>query len=330
MSEIPGDLKFLKSHEWARVEDDGKVTVGISDHAQGLLGDLVYVSCRVGDTRRGRQRRCAVVESVKAASDVYSPVSGQVVAVNEALSDKPETINEDAYGEGWIFVVAQPVRAIPGRDIFQDDGTRNARPGRTTPSCVEGSSPKSGDTEGACRGHAESRPDIRLVGAAPAGASTLPADGTENQGKGQRRSALFPNSRRCVRRRSDAAATKRISGRDLRWHRTCAPGGGEVFPSIGRRTDAQVALGQHRDHAAIPLHRAGVVHHAVTGVVVDAPAQAVAGGVQALAAPGRTADLGRACPTSGWCSVASSGAGSTSGGGRPARSATAPCRWRWR
>ena len=105
MSEIPGDLKFLKSHEWARVEGDGKVTIGISDHAQGLLGDLVYVELpNVGDDV-SLGGAAAVVESVKAASDVYSPVSGKVVAVNAALADKPETINEDAYGEGWIFVV---------------------------------------------------------------------------------------------------------------------------------------------------------------------------------------------------------------------------------
>ncbi|MEN6539374.1 MAG: glycine cleavage system protein GcvH [Mizugakiibacter sp.] len=102
---MPGDLKFQKSHEWARVESDGTVTVGISDHAQSLLGDLVYVELPgVGD-RVQAGNACAVVESVKAASDVYAPVSGEVVAVNEALSDKPETINEDAYGEGWIFVV---------------------------------------------------------------------------------------------------------------------------------------------------------------------------------------------------------------------------------
>ncbi|AWH18831.1 glycine cleavage system protein H [Stenotrophomonas sp. ZAC14D2_NAIMI4_7] len=105
MSEIPGDLKFLKSHEWARVEGNGRVTVGISDHAQGLLGDLVYVELpEVGaDAKAGEQ--IAVVESVKAASDVYSPISGKVVEVNSALADKPETINEDAYGEGWMFVV---------------------------------------------------------------------------------------------------------------------------------------------------------------------------------------------------------------------------------
>jgi len=105
MSEIPGDLKFLKSHEWARVEQDGRVTIGISDHAQALLGDLVYVELPdVGD-RIEAGNACAVVESVKAASDVYAPVTGTVVAVNEALSDKPETINEDAYGEGWIYML---------------------------------------------------------------------------------------------------------------------------------------------------------------------------------------------------------------------------------
>ena len=105
INEIPGDLKFLKSHEWARVEDDGSVTVGISDHAQGQLGDLVYVELpAVGDAVE-LGNACAVVESVKAASDVYTPVSGKVVKVNEALADKPETINEDAFGEGWIFVV---------------------------------------------------------------------------------------------------------------------------------------------------------------------------------------------------------------------------------
>ena len=105
MSEIPGDLKFQKSHEWARVEGDGRVTVGISDHAQGLLGDLVYVELpNVGD-RVEAGNACAVVESVKAASDVYAPITGKVVEVNAALSDQPETINEDAYGDGWIFVL---------------------------------------------------------------------------------------------------------------------------------------------------------------------------------------------------------------------------------
>lgn len=105
MKEIPGDLKFMKSHEWARVEDDGTVTIGISDHAQGLLGDLVYVELpNVGDTIEVGAG-CAVVESVKAASDVYAPVAGEVIKVNASLTDSPETINEDAYGDGWILVV---------------------------------------------------------------------------------------------------------------------------------------------------------------------------------------------------------------------------------
>jgi glycine cleavage system H protein len=103
MSEIPGDLKFAKSHEWVRVENDGTVTVGISDHAQAALGDLVYVELpEVGSSVKAGNGT-AVVESVKAASDIYAPVSGEVIEVNEVLSDKPETINEDAYGDGWIF-----------------------------------------------------------------------------------------------------------------------------------------------------------------------------------------------------------------------------------
>jgi len=105
MSEIPGDLKFMRSHEWVRIEGDGKATIGISDHAQGLLGDLVYVELPgVGDPLEAGST-CAVVESVKAASDVYAPITGTVTAVNSALTDAPEIINEDAYGEGWLFVV---------------------------------------------------------------------------------------------------------------------------------------------------------------------------------------------------------------------------------
>jgi glycine cleavage system H protein len=105
MNEIPGDLKFLKSHEWARVEDNGRVVVGISEHAQAALGDLVYVELpNIGDSVEAGNG-VAVVESVKAASDVYAPISGTVVAVNSALSDAPETINEDAYGEGWIYAL---------------------------------------------------------------------------------------------------------------------------------------------------------------------------------------------------------------------------------
>ena len=111
MSEIPGDLKFLKSHEWARIEDDGLVRVGISDHAQSQLGDLVYVELpEVGATLQAGAG-LAVVESVKAASDIYAPVSGEVVEVNAALLDQPEIINEDAYGAGWVVLLKVSDRA---------------------------------------------------------------------------------------------------------------------------------------------------------------------------------------------------------------------------
>jgi len=105
MNEIPGDLKFMKSHEWARVEDNGTVTVGISDHAQGLLGDLVYVELpSVGDKVEAGNA-CAVVESVKAASDVYSPVAGEVIEGNPALADDPALVNRDPEGDGWFFKI---------------------------------------------------------------------------------------------------------------------------------------------------------------------------------------------------------------------------------
>ncbi len=104
MSDIPSELKFLKSHEWARIED-GKATVGISEHAQELLGDIVYVELpNVGDEVTVGEA-CAVVESVKAASDIYAPMSGTVFAINEALADKPETVNDDAFGDGWLFTI---------------------------------------------------------------------------------------------------------------------------------------------------------------------------------------------------------------------------------
>jgi glycine cleavage system H protein len=114
MSEIPGDLKFLKSHEWARVEGDGKVTIGISDHAQGLLGDLVYVELpNVGD-RIEAGTACAVVESVKAASDVYAPVAGEIVAVNQGVVDAPETVNADAYAH-WFYKLKPADPAAAGK-----------------------------------------------------------------------------------------------------------------------------------------------------------------------------------------------------------------------
>ena len=102
MSELPGDLKYTKEHEWLRQEEDGSVTIGITDHAQSALGDLVYVELpEVGqDVENGGEM--AVVESVKAASDVYAPIGGTVTAVNEVLADDPEKINADPYGDGWI------------------------------------------------------------------------------------------------------------------------------------------------------------------------------------------------------------------------------------
>ena len=103
MSNIPSELKYTKSHEWVRDEGDGTIFVGITDHAQEQLGDLVFVELpEVGETLTAGSE-CAVVESVKAASDIYSPVSGEVISINEALEDAPETVNEDAYGDGWLF-----------------------------------------------------------------------------------------------------------------------------------------------------------------------------------------------------------------------------------
>jgi glycine cleavage system H protein len=105
MSDVPNELKYAKSHEWVRNEGDGTVTVGISDHAQEMLGDLVFVELPEVDSSVDAGGESAVVESVKAASDVYSPVSGQVVEVNQVLADTPETINQDPFGEGWMFKI---------------------------------------------------------------------------------------------------------------------------------------------------------------------------------------------------------------------------------
>ena len=102
MSEMPGDLLYTEEHEWLRQEEDGSVTVGITDHAQSALGDLVYVELPEVGQALETGGEMAVVESVKAASDVYSPVAGEVVAINEALADEPEKINAEPYGDGWI------------------------------------------------------------------------------------------------------------------------------------------------------------------------------------------------------------------------------------
>ena len=113
MSHIPADLKYTKTHEWARLNPDGSVTVGITDHAQEQLGDMVFVELPELERVVTAGEECAVVESVKAASDVYSPLAGEVVAVNEALTEKPELVNQDPYGEGWLFQL-QPGEALDG------------------------------------------------------------------------------------------------------------------------------------------------------------------------------------------------------------------------
>ena len=113
MSQIPADLKYTETHEWARLNPDGSVTVGITDHAQTQLGDMVFVELPEPGRTVTAGEECAVVESVKAASDVYSPLAGEVTAVNEALTDQPELVNQDPYGEGWLFQL-QPGEALDG------------------------------------------------------------------------------------------------------------------------------------------------------------------------------------------------------------------------
>ncbi len=131
---IPADLRYTESHEWARANDDGTVVVWITDHAQHLLGDLVFVEIPEIGRVVSAAESCAVVESVKAASDVYSPLEGVVVEVNEALADNPELINQDPYGEGWIFRLrttatldalldAVAYEAVAAADEEEDEGT---------------------------------------------------------------------------------------------------------------------------------------------------------------------------------------------------------------
>ena len=105
MSDIPGDLKFLSSHEWARINDDGTVTIGISDHAQSQLGDIVYVELPEVGKEVEFEGDTAIVESVKAASDVYSPISGEIVETNDAIEQEPEIVNQSPFEEGWFFKI---------------------------------------------------------------------------------------------------------------------------------------------------------------------------------------------------------------------------------
>ena len=115
MSEIPSECRYLKSHEWVRMEADGICTVGITDHAQSQLGDIVFVELPQEATEMSAGEECGVIESVKAASDFYSPLSGEIVAANEGLTDAPELVNQDPYGDGWLFKIK-----IENEEALQD------------------------------------------------------------------------------------------------------------------------------------------------------------------------------------------------------------------
>ena len=120
MSEVPTELKYTKSHEWIRQEADGSVTIGITDHAQELLGDLVFVELpEVGSDINAEDAVC-VVESVKAASDVYMPISGEIIEVNEVLNDAPETINDSPFDDGWLLKV-KPSAPVELEELMDAD-----------------------------------------------------------------------------------------------------------------------------------------------------------------------------------------------------------------
>lgn len=125
MSEIPSELRYTQSHEWVRQEDDGTVTIGVTDHAQGLLGDLVFVELPEVGSDMSAGEACCVVESVKAASDVYMPISGEILAVNEALVDAPEIINDSPFDDGWLMKVQpsaeQELDNLMDADAYQEE-----------------------------------------------------------------------------------------------------------------------------------------------------------------------------------------------------------------
>ncbi|MDO6746391.1 glycine cleavage system protein GcvH [Gilvimarinus sp. 1_MG-2023] len=125
MSEIRSELKYLPSHEWARVEEDGTVTIGITEHAQDSLGDVVYVETPEVGANVAAGEDAGVVESVKAASDIYSPVTGEVIAVNESLEDEPEQVNSSPYDDGWFFKV-KPSDLSELDDALDADGYKAA------------------------------------------------------------------------------------------------------------------------------------------------------------------------------------------------------------
>lgn len=124
MSNVPSDLKYISSHEWVREEDDGTVTIGITDHAQALLGDVVYVELPDVDSEVALEDEIAVVESVKAASDIYAPLSGTIIAVNEDLEDAPETVNSSPYDDGWMFKM-QPSESTELEGLMDAESYQN-------------------------------------------------------------------------------------------------------------------------------------------------------------------------------------------------------------
>jgi len=125
MSQTPSELKYARTHEWARLEEDGTVTVGITDHAQDALGDVVFVELPEIGTTLAAGDEAGVVESVKAASDIYAPVGGEVIEVNEQLEDEPEIVNADPYNDGWFFKLA-PGDATELDELLGADDYREA------------------------------------------------------------------------------------------------------------------------------------------------------------------------------------------------------------
>lgn len=125
MSNIPANLKYVASHEWLKLEDDGIITVGITDHAQDLLGDVVFVELPEVGREVSADEEIAVVESVKAASDVYAPIAGEIVEVNDELVDSPELANEDPYGKAWFFKI-KPANVADYDDLLSDEEYQSA------------------------------------------------------------------------------------------------------------------------------------------------------------------------------------------------------------
>lgn len=125
MSNIPADLKYVASHEWLKLEDDGIITVGITDHAQDLLGDVVFVELPEVGREVSADEEIAVVESVKAASDVYAPIAGEIFEINDELVDSPELANEDPYGKAWFFKI-KPANVADYDDLLSAEEYQSA------------------------------------------------------------------------------------------------------------------------------------------------------------------------------------------------------------